>query len=299
MKRIDWLRLLILSLVWGGSFLFYRVLATELPPLTTVFSRCMIGAAAVALFIRFEGGRIDVPRTQWPKLLVVSLFNNVIPFTLYAWGETRVPAGVAAIFNAATPTFTVLVTGLVLRMESLTAPRLFGVLCGLAGVAVVVGPDVLVGADLGGEIACLLAPICYGFGFPYARRYVTGMTPPSIAFAQLAISAAVVLPLALLHDPVTHLPMPDLAGWLSVAGLGVLSTGFAYVVVFRVLASAGATNLSLVTLLVPVSALFLAWVGLGETVPLRALLGMALIAAGLAAIDGRMLRRFSLPPTGR
>ncbi len=289
MKRIDWLRLLLLSLVWGGSFLFYRVLAVELPPLITVLSRCAIGAASVALFIRAEGGTLSFPRAQIPRLVIVSLFNNVIPFTLYAWGETRVPAGVAAIFNAATPTFTVLVTGLVLRMESLTVAKMLGVLCGLAGVAVVVGPDVLVGADLAGEIACLLAPICYGFGFPYARRYVSGISPPSMAFAQLAISTLIVLPIALLHDPISALAMPDLAGWGSVAGLGVLSTGLAYVIVFRVLASAGATNLSLVTLLVPVSALFLGWVALGETVPLRALLGMALIAAGLVAIDGRLI----------
>jgi len=289
MKRIDWLRLCLLSLVWGGSFLFYRMLAGELPPLTTVLSRTLIGALAIVLFLRAEGTAIKVPRSQWPMLALLALINNVIPFTLYAWGETRVSAGVASIINATTPMFTVLVAALVFRNDRLGWGRLVGVICGMVGVAVVVGPDVLVGADSAGEIACLLAPFCYSFGFQAAKR-ITGLAPPVLAAAQLGSAALLILPAALIIDQPWSLPGLSLLGWVAVLGLAVLSTGFAYVIYFRVLASAGPTNLSLVTLLVPVSAMLLGWAVLGEAMAPRALGGMALIAAGLAAIDGRLIR---------
>ena len=290
MKRIDWLRLLILSLVWGGSFIFFRILAAQLPPLTTVFSRTLIGTLAVLVFMRVDKTPLIIPRSQVPKLALLGLINCVLPFTLYAWGETRVSAGVASIINATTPMFTLLVAGLVFRNDKLTGGRIAGVLCGMAGVAVVVGPDVLLGADTLGEIACLLAPLSYGFAFQVGRR-ITGLTPPALACAQLGMATLLIFPLMVGIDQPWNLPSPPLSGWLAIAGLGVLSTGFAYVVYFRVLASAGPTNLSLVTLLVPVSAVLLGWGVLSEPMAPRAAGGMALIAVGLAAIDGRLIRR--------
>lgn len=290
MKPTDWLRLIVLSLLWGGSFLFYRILATEVPPLTTVLSRVLIGAVAILLYLRATGTTFAVPVAQRGRLAILAVLNNVIPFTLFAWGETRISGGTASILNAMTPMFTVLVTGLVWRTERLTAARLAGVAFGIAGVVVVVGPDALVGADVLGQAACLLAALSYGFALPFGKR-ITGLPPKVLAAAQLGMSTLILVPLVLLIDQPWTLATPDAAGWMAIAGLGLLSTGIAYMIFFSLLASAGPTNLSLVTLLVPVSALLLGRIVLGEPFGLRALGGMALIGAGLAAIDGRVLRR--------
>ncbi len=290
MKRSDWLLLLALSALWGGSFLFYRMLAFELPPLTTVLSRVSIGAAAILLYLRASNVPLVIPRSQWRRIATLATINNVIPFTLFAWGETRVSGGTASILNAMTPMFTVLVTALILRTESLTTSRLAGVACGIAGVVVLVGPDALMGADLLGQGACLLAAVSYGFALPYGRR-ITGVAMPVLAACQLSAATLILLPLVLLIDQPWTLADPTTAGWIAIGGLGLLSTGLAYLIFFRLLASAGATNLSLVTLLVPVSALLLGHLVLSEPITPRALGGMALIAAGLAAIDGRVFRR--------
>lgn len=296
MKRIDWLRLLILSLVWGGSFIFFRILAAQLPPMTTVFFRVAIGALAVLGFMRLEGSKLDLPRSEWPKLALLGLVNCVLPFCFYAWGETRVSAGLASIINATTPMFTVAIAGLIMRNEAMTGGRVIGVLCGIVGVTVVVGPDVLVGADPLGELVCLLAAFSYGWAFQVARR-VKGLNPASMAAGQLLFASLELLPFVMIFDQPWNLPAPTLSGWLALAGLALLSTGFAYVIFFRVLASAGPTNLSLVTLLVPVTAVLLGWAFLDEAVAAQALGGMALIALGLAVIDGRVVSYLRGMPT--
>jgi drug/metabolite transporter (DMT)-like permease len=298
MKRIDWLRLLILSLVWGGSFIFFRILAAQLPPMTTVFFRVAIGALAVLGFMRLDGAKLDLPRSEWPRLALLGLVNCTLPFCFYAWGETRVSAGLASIINATTPMFALAIAALIMRNEAMTAGRVIGLICGIVGVTVVVGPDVLVGADPLGELVCLAAPFCYGWAFQVARR-VQGLNPASMAAGQLLFSALELLPLVLIFDQPWNLPMPTMTGWLAMAGLALLSTGFAYVVFFHVLASAGPTNLSLVTLLVPVTAVLLGWAFLDEAVAARALGGMALIALGLVAIDGRAISFFRVSKSER
>jgi drug/metabolite transporter (DMT)-like permease len=276
-------------MLWGGSFLFYRMLATALPPLTTVLSRVAIGALAIGAAMLLRGISWRIPRDRILPLAGLALLNNVVPFALFAWAETRVTGGTASILNAMTPIFTVLISGLILRTERLTASRIAGVLCGLAGVLTLVGPQALLGADLLGQAACLLAAVCYGFALPLGRR-ITGVAPEQMATAQLALSSLIVLPLVLLLDQPWTLPALTPDAWIAVLGLGLLSTGLAYVIFFALLSSAGATNLSLVTLLVPVSALLLGHVVLAEPITWQAVAGMALIGAGLAAIDGRLLR---------
>lgn len=290
MKRTDWIRLLLLSLLWGGSFLFYRMLATELPPLSTVFSRVSIGAGSIWLFLWWRGAVIDVPRDQIGKIVGVALLNNVVPFTLFAWGETRIASGTASIINALTPIFVVLVTGLVLRTDALSPAKMGGVVCGLAGVVILVGPGSLVGTDLLGEAACVLAAISYGFALPLGKR-VVGVAPPVMAACQLTASTLVMLPLMVMIDAPWSLAAPSAAGWAAVLGLGLLSTGLAYIIFFALMASAGPTNLSLVTLLIPPSALLLGWAVLGEPVTANAVFGMVVIGVGLLVIDGRLLRR--------
>lgn len=285
----DWAALGVLSLVLGASFLFYRVLAFQVPPFTTVFGRCAIGAAALAAYIGLRGEWPLPPPRLWPRFLLLGLINNVIPFTGFAWGETRITGGTAAILNAVTPIWVVIITGLVLRSERLTPARVAGILCGFAGVAVMVGPRAALGQDVLGQLACLAAAISYGFAAPYARS-IRGVAPPQMAMGQLVASSAIMLPLWLAFDQPWRLAAPSAAGWAALFGIALLSTAFAYVVFFRLLARIGATNVTLVTFLVPITAMLMDAAMLGERVGATALAGMGLIAAGLACIDGRLLR---------
>ena len=285
----DWTRLAGLSALWGASFLFYRMLAHELPPLTTVLGRVGLAAIVLLALLRAAGTRIAIPRSQWRHLLVFATLNNALPFTLFAWGESRVTGGTAAILNAMTPMFAVLVGAFWARTEPLTAARVVGVLCGVAGVVVLIGPGALLGQDLLGQAACLLAAVSYGFSLHYARR-ITGVSPPNMALGQLTAACLLVLPLAAAVDRPWTLPNPSLSGWIALLGIAVLCTSIAYLMFFDLLRRVGGTNLSLVTLLVPVSAVALGALVLGEPVTWNALGGMALIAAGLAAIDGRLAR---------
>lgn len=284
----DWLRLGALSVLWGGSFLFYKILAGQLPPLTATLGRVGIGGLALLAILRARGVTLGVPRAQWPQFLLLAALNNAIPFSLFVWGETRVSSGTAAILNATTPLFTTLVTGLLWRTEALTRARLCGVVFGIVGVATLVGPQALVGQDLLGQAACLLAAVSYGFGVPFGRR-IHGVTPQNMALMLLTASTILLLPLALALDRPWSLPVPSLAGWASLLGIAVLSTSLAYLLFFDLLARAGPGNLSLVTFLVPGSALLLGWAVLGEAVTWNALAGLALIGVGFAAIDGRLL----------
>jgi drug/metabolite transporter (DMT)-like permease len=285
----NWLRLAGLSLIWGSSFLFYKVLGTELPAFTVVFARAALGAGVLWLILRVQRRAMRIPREQWGRFFVLGAINAAFPFALFVWGETRVTSGTAAILNATMPLFTALTTALVYRTEALTAARLAGIVCGIAGVTVLVGPRALVGQDLLGQGACLLASLFYGFGTPYGRR-ITGVDPANMALGQLVAASLVALPLGLLEQPWTF-PMPGPAGWASLAGIAVLCTSLAYLIFFDLLVRVGPANLALVTLLVPVSALLLGAIVLGERVGLPALAGMALIFAGLAVSDGRLARR--------
>ena len=284
----DWLRLGVMSVLWGGSFLFYRILATQLPPLTTSLGRVAIGGAVLLAILAARTAPIRIPRRDWGRFLLLAALNNALPFTLFAWGETRVTGGTAAILNAMTPMFAVVVGACVFRDEKLTAGRIAGVGFGIAGVMTLVGPGTLLGQDLLGQGACLLAALSYGFAVHVARR-IRGVTPPNVALGQLAASSLLLLPVALVADHPWALPAPDLAGWLALIGIAVPSTAIGYLLFFDLIARAGANNTALVTLLVPVSALLLGAAVLGEPITLNALAGMALIAAGLAAIDGRRM----------
>jgi drug/metabolite transporter (DMT)-like permease len=283
----DWVRLLALSALWGASFLFYRMLAGELPPLMTTFGRVGLGGVFLAAMLAPRAAPISLPRARWGQFCMLALLTNLVPFTLFAWGEMRVQAGTAAILNAMTPMFSVVVGAAVFRSEALTAARVAGVVCGIAGVAVLIGPHALLGQDWPGELACLLAALSYGFAVHYARR-VAGVSPPNKALGQLVAASAMLLPVVLLLDRPWALPAPSLSGWVALVGIAVPCTSVAYLLYFDLIARAGANNAALVTLLVPVSALLLGAAVLGEPITWNALGGMALIAAGLIAIDGRL-----------
>jgi drug/metabolite transporter (DMT)-like permease len=288
----EWVQLLILSAVLGGSFFFFKVLVAELPPLTIVLGRVGLAAVALNLFLVLRGERMPNSPRLWGAFLVMGVLNNVVPFTLIVFGETRISSGLASILNATTPIFTVLAADRLTTTERLTLAKGIGVACGFVGVAVLIGPAALRnlgGGDLVGEAACLLAALSYAFAAIFGRRF-RDIPPLKVATGQITAGTAVLIPLSLIVDRPWTLAPPSEAAWLSLVTIALLCTAVAYTMYFRILATAGATNLLLVAFLLPISALLLGAAFLDETVSLRALAGMALIGLGLAAIDGRMPR---------
>jgi drug/metabolite transporter (DMT)-like permease len=287
----EWLMLLALSALWGGSFFFNGVAVRELPSFTLVWLRVAVAAAVLQVLLRLLGQTIPRNLPVWAAFFAMGLLNNVVPFVLIVWGQHRIASGLAAILNATTPLFTVLVAHLLTRDEKLTTFKATGVAVGFIGAAVMVGPDALrgIGADFLAQAACLAAALSYAFAGIFGRRFRRmGVSPLATATGQVTASSLMLLPIMLLVDRPWLLAAPHAATWAAVIGVALLSTALGYVLYFRILATAGATNLLLVTFLIPVSAILLGALVLHETLLPRHFLGMALIGAGLAGIDGRL-----------
>jgi drug/metabolite transporter (DMT)-like permease len=283
--------LLVLALMWGGSFLFSKIAVGELPPLIVVLCRVALAALALNVVVLLSGRRMPADPRLWGTFFVMGLLNNVIPFSLVFWGQTQIASGLAAILNATTPLFTVLVAHVATNDEKLTASRLIGVLLGIVGVAVMIGPGALAGngGSTLARIAVLGAAMSYAFAAIWGRRF-RGLPPTITANGQLSASALVMTPVALLTDRPWSLAFPSVRVVLAIIALALLSTAAGYIVYFALLARAGATNVLLVTLLIPPSALLLGALVLAELVEPRDLAGLAFIVGGLAAIDGRPVR---------
>jgi drug/metabolite transporter (DMT)-like permease len=294
MSPLEWGLLLLLSTVWGGSFFFAAVALREVGPLTVTISRVLIAAILLHLFILLAGLRMPRDTRTWVAFLGMGLLNNIIPFSLIFWGQTHIASGLASILNATTPLFTVVIAHVLTHNEKLTAGRTLGVLIGFAGVVVMIGADLLqgLGNNLLAQLAVLGAAVTYGFASVYGRRF-RQLPPICTAAGQVTTSTIVMLPVALLLERPWSLPMPGWQTFAALALLGALCTAFAYGLYFRILRTAGSTNISLVTFLVPVSALLLGMLILGERLEPKHFLGMALIGVGLAAIDGRPWRYLS------
>jgi drug/metabolite transporter (DMT)-like permease len=291
----DWAILGGLSLLWGGSFFLDPVLAPVLPPVTLVLGRVAISALTLwPVLLLGQGMRPSLRLCAW--FLMLGLVNCALPFCLFAWSERHLTSGMAALLNAPTPIVTALLAH-ASRDERLTRRTLVGVLFGFAGVAVLIGPGLgrelaggLAAKDLLAELACLLATLSYAVGTIAARR-LRGVTPLQLATGQVSGASVLMLPLAVFGDRFWTLPPLGASGWAALLGIAVVSTSLAYLLFFQLLASAGATRAGLVTFLVPVSALLLGFVFLGESVAVRDIPAIALIGLGLAVIDGRLLRR--------
>jgi drug/metabolite transporter (DMT)-like permease len=291
MNALEWGILLILAGVWGGSFFFNAIAVRDLPPMTFVWLRVAIAAAALFVAIKARGVPLPQGRAAWTVAFGMGMLNCAVPFSLIVWGQTRIDSGVAAILNATTPLFTVLVAHAFTRDERLTLNKVLGVLAGIAGVAVMIGPEALGGLteQVPAQLAVVAAAVCYGFAAVLGRSYARlGVRPMAAGFSQLLCATVVMAPLALVADRPWTLAPPGLAAWGAVLAIALVSTAMAYALLFRLLATAGATNTSLVTLLVPVSAVLLGVLFLGERLGLSAGAGMALIALGLALSDGRL-----------
>jgi drug/metabolite transporter (DMT)-like permease len=289
----EWAMLLALAVLWGGSFFFNGVAVRELPSFTLVWLRVACAAVTLLAVLRLLGQRMPMDSRVWIAFLGMGLLNNVLPFVLIVWGQHRIASGLASILNATTPLFTVLVAHLLTVDEKLTPLKGAGVIAGFAGAAVMIGPDALGGLGSGvfAQLACLAAALSYAFAGIFGRRFKRmGVSPLATAAGQVSASTILLFPIMLLIDRPWTLAMPHATTWAAVLGVGLLSTAIAYVLYFRILAAAGATNLLLVTFLIPVSAILLGALVLGEVLLPHHFLGMALIGAGLAAIDGRAFR---------
>jgi drug/metabolite transporter (DMT)-like permease len=288
----NWGFLFLLSLLWGSSFFFYKILVAVLPPITVVLGRVGIAAIALNLWLLAAGTPMPMERRLWGRFLILGLLNNVIPFILIAWGETRISSGMASILNATTPIFMVVVAHFLTHDEKFAAGKVLGVVFGFIGVGVLVGPDAITGSDeLWGELAVALASCVYAFAAVYSRRF-TGLPALQAATGQITGGALILLPLSLFEHPWTY-PMPGWEVWGSFAMIALANTAFAYFIYYKLLARTGVTFVSLCTFIIPPLALVLGAVALGESITVSALVGMAIIALGLAVNDGRLIRQLS------
>jgi len=293
MSGADWLRLILLSLLWGGSFFFVGVAAPVLPPFTIVLARVGLAALVLAAALPLLGLPFPRGRRVWQALAVMGVLNNLIPFSLFVLAQGQIGSGLASILNATTPLWGIVVAHLA-QDERLTPRRGLGVAVGFAGVAVMMGRGE--GGALWAQAACLGAALSYAVASVWGRRFRgLGLAPLSAAFGQVSVAALVLLPLVLLVEQPWTLPMPAPGVLAALVGLAVLSTALAYGLYFGLIASAGAVNASLVTFLIPVSAVALGVAFLDEALAARHLAGLALIALGLAVIDGHLLARRRAP----
>ena len=294
MDAFDWVMLITLATVWGGSFLFNAILVAELPVITIVAIRVTVAALALWGFIRVTGRKIPTAPEVWGALLILGVLNNAIPFSLIVQGQTQITSGLASILNATTPLFTILVAGVFLTDERLSVLRVLGVIVGFSGVILMVGPEALggLGADFWAQLCALGAALSYGFASVFGRRFrQLRVDPVMVATGQVTMSSLVLWPIALWIDGPQDILGLSFNAAASMFGLAVLCTSFAYILYFRILERAGATNISLVTFLVPISAIILGVLVLGETIFIKEIIGMSLIGLGLAIIDGRLFQR--------
>ncbi len=277
----------------GCSYFLIELALEGFTPLTLVTLR--LALAALMLWAAAVAGGLPIPRSPaiWAMFLVMGLLNNVAPFTLISWGQTQIASSLASILNATTPLFGVIIAHAVLADERVTRLKALGVVVGFIGVAVMIGPEALLGLGGGflGQLAVLIAAASYAVAGAYGRRFQsTGLHPIVIAAGQVSASTLFMIPTALLVDAPFSAAAAPFSAWAGVIALAVFGTALAYIGYFRLLAMAGATNLLLVTFLNPVTVILLGVLLLNEALRAVHIAGMVLIALGLSAIDGRPWR---------
>ncbi|MDG1237115.1 MAG: DMT family transporter [Amylibacter sp.] len=291
MDLLEWTMLIALALVWAGTFFFAAIAVVEIPPLTIAFLR-VSGAALVLLLALYLMG-ILMPRegSVWAAFFGMGLFNNAIPFSLIFWAQTELTSGVASILNAAMPVFTVIAAHLLTKDEKMTKMRFLGVVLGFLGIVVLIGSPI--SGSIWAHLAILAAGISYALASIFGKRFAQmGVKPMATATGQVICSAIILLPFALILERPWTNASPSFHVIQAMIAMISLSTAFAYFLYFRILSTAGATNVALVTLLIPPFAVLLGILFLNETLTLQQLTGMFIITAGLVSIDGRVARLF-------
>ncbi len=291
LSTLAWALLFLLGLLWGGSFFFARVAVQEVPPFTLVLLRLGIAALALHIYLHGRYGTYSIIREHWRSFLILGLINNALPHTLIFFGQTEIGAGLASILNATTPIWTVIIANQWTADEKLTGAKLAGCAAGLLGTCIMIGPSAITetAAPFWALILPVLAAMCYGVAGTYGKRF-RNIPAPVTATGQLTASSLIMLPVSLVVDQPWTLVTPSMHAIAAIIALALLSTALGYLIFFRILSLAGATNTSLVTLLVPPSAILLGALFLAERLAPTDLIGMAVIGLGLVLLDGRILR---------
>ncbi len=293
MTLAEWSMLLCVAAFWGGSYFFTGIAVKELPVLTIVMARYAISAPILIALILWLGQRLPWHRDIIRAGLMLAIFNQLIPFSLIAWGQSHIPSAVASILNAAGPIITMILAHFLTSDDRMTARRFTGVTIGFAGMVIMIGVSALqaLNVDIAAQIACVLATVSYAFANIRARRFTdASLKPTELVAAQATIAGLCLLPILLVVDRPWTLDLPSTKTWFALLGLGLLSSTLGHLIFFRLLTTAGATNISLVSYFMPVSAIMLGVFFLGEVLELRHVIGIMTIAFGLAIMDGRLLR---------
>jgi drug/metabolite transporter (DMT)-like permease len=285
-------RIAVLASIWGCSFLFIKVALEGMSATQVVLGRIVLGTVAIVAWVAIR--REPLPRSAavWGHVAVMAVISNVVPFLGFAWGEEHgATSGLAGIYNATTPLWTLVFVMLALPSERPTRARIAGLCLGFTGVVVVLAPwRSLNGAHLQGQLACLGAGACYGVAFVYTRRFLSGRAAPiGLATSQL-LCASVEIALVSPFVATGHVSLPPRV-WLSVLALGAAGTGLAYVIYYGLIRDVGATSASTVTYLVPLVAVSLGALALGESLRWNDFAGAVVVLVGILLADGRLTRR--------
>ncbi len=289
MGLIQWLLLIFLSILWGGSFFFNEIALRGLPPLVVVWGRVGVGCLALMAIIAASSINARPHLARWKDFLIMGTLNTAIPFSLIVWGQQHIDSGLASIINATTPAFTILFANFLISDERASMRKFAGAVIGMGGVATLIGADALSGFDnhILGQAAVMGAAMSYALSAIYGRR-LAGIPPLVTACGQLSASTLVMAPAVLLIARPWELAMPSVDVIGAVIGLGLVCSALAYIIFFRILATAGATNVQLVTLLIPFSASTLGILVLGEPFSWRLVIGMVIVSTAALLIDGRL-----------
>jgi drug/metabolite transporter (DMT)-like permease len=291
--RTNWILFFVLGFFWGSSYLFIKIGVETVPPLTLIAGRLAIGAALLGVALWFSRERLPRGADMYGRLIVMSILNIVIPFSLITWGEQSIDSGIASVLNGTVPLFTIVFAALVLADEAITVNRVVGLIVGFIGIFVLTGDSIsggLGGDQALGELALLASAVAYAVGNVFTKRVVRGLTPTVMAFFQIFISFVIVLILAVIVEQPLNV-RPSTESLLAVVWLGLMGSGFAYVIFFRLLRDWGSTRASLVAYLLPVVGLILGAVVLQEPVDLGIVVGTALVIGGIALVNSRYGQR--------
>lgn len=282
------LLLILLAALWGPSFLFIKVAVEDIPPLTLVLGRVAIGATFLLIVLWAGGRRLPRERRLWRHLAVVAMLHNALPWVLLSWGEQYIDSALASILNGTTPIFTIILAHFLVPGDRLTASKMLGVLLGFAGLFLLILPSLADGAQAStwGLIAVTAAAAIYGVAMIYSRNHLRGLPPLVAPASQLLLATAYMAPLALLFDRPWALPLPSTAALLSLLLLGILGTGLAFIVYYRLLETANPTYISMVTYVIPIFGVILGVIVLGEQLTWYALAGFAFILLGVMVVNG-------------
>lgn len=277
--------LLTIGGIWGSSFLFIKVLVDELAPIQVVTGRAFFGMLAIAAFVKLRRIPLNVTPMLVVKVGLLAMVANIAPFGLIAWGEEHIDSGIAAVLNSTMPIFTSVVAALLLTEERFASARLVGLMLGFVGVIALTGDDILHITDESvlGQLAIVGAACCYAFGSVFARSLLGSHEPTSLALLQITMATVLSAPVAFALEGTPEVTL-SLEATLSLLGLGLLGTGFAYILFFWLIDNVGSVRASLVTYVVPVIALVLGWLVLDESIGLNVLVGAALIIGGVASV---------------